>query len=82
MPTDTEKVRYSGKTGSEPRAVKLTRLTLAVLKLEKSKDDKNNFPKSIATEQACEVFDDQKQHLVECSFYAIAAALRFCTAKR
>jgi hypothetical protein len=27
--TDTDKVRYSGKTGSEPRAVKVTRMPKA-----------------------------------------------------
>ena len=48
------------------------------VKLEKSRDNKNNFPKSIA---AHELFDDQKRHLVECLFYAVAAPLRFYTTK-
>ena len=59
------------------RAVRTTRLTLAVQKLKKSKDDKNNFPKPIATEHAREVSQRRNETWWNAHSTAIAASLVF-----
>jgi hypothetical protein len=49
-----------GIIGPYSNAARSLKMTLAVRKLKKSKDDENNFPKSIATEQAREVSTTRK----------------------